>query len=188
MDMKEVLIITDPEKIKLLADRTRLEIVNLLRERPMAASELSIMLKKDVSTIYRHLNLLESAGFIKAVRKEGNEKLYRRTARIFLIAPSREGDLVTPIMDVIHFQEAETLYNLFTSAGFEIEDKDMFVEIIKTFLSNFEALSRDLIKRLEGIDINPVEFIHLMSLLVLINSPKLQEEAKKLRGLLKLED
>jgi DNA-binding transcriptional ArsR family regulator len=44
--MKEVLIVTDPEKIKLLGDRTRLEIVNLLRERPMSVPELSAMLKR----------------------------------------------------------------------------------------------------------------------------------------------
>ena len=51
-----------------------------------------------------------------------------------------------------------------------------------------ERLSRDLIKRLEGINLNPIEFIHLMNLLVLINSPELQEEAKELRKVLKLED
>lgn len=186
--MKDVLIVTDPEKIKLLADRTRLEIINLLRERPMAASGLSILLKKDVSTIYRHINLLEKAGFVRAVGKEGNEKLYRRTARIFLIAPAGEGNLITLTMDAIHHREAETLYNLFKRAGFEIEDRTLFINVIKTFLSSLETLSRDLVKRLEGMNIDPIEFIHLMNLLVLINSPKLQEEAKKLRELLKLED
>lgn len=32
--MKDVLIVTDPEKIKLLADRTRLEIINCLGSPP----------------------------------------------------------------------------------------------------------------------------------------------------------
>lgn len=35
---------------------------------------------------------------------------------------------------------------------------------------------------------NRLEFIRIMVLLTLVNSPKLQEEAKKLRELLKLED
>lgn len=133
----------------------------------MAASGLSILLKKDVSTIYRHINLLEKAGFVRAVGKEGNEKLYRRTARIFLIAPAGEGgNLITPTMDAIHHREAETLYNLFKRAGFEIEDRTLFINVIKTFLSSLETLSRDLVKRLEGMDIDPIEFIHLMNLLV----------------------
>ncbi|MCO6042201.1 winged helix-turn-helix domain-containing protein [Thermococcus alcaliphilus] len=186
--MKEVLIVTDPEKIKLLGDRTRLEIVNLLRERPMSVSELSVMLKKSPSTIYRHINLLEKAGFVEEVGRDGNETLYRRSARIFLIAPYQEGEITTPTMKAIHRQEAETLYNLFKNAGFEIDDKKIFIEVLERFLTTTERLSRDLIKRLEGFDLNPIEFIHLMNLLVLINSPKLQEEAKELRKLLKLED
>lgn len=186
--MKEVLIVTDPEKIKLLGDRTRLEIVNLLRERPMSVSELSAVLKKSPSTIYRHINFLEKAGFVEEVGRDGNETLYRRTAMIFLIAPYQEGDIITPTMKAIHRQEAETLYNLFKNAGFEIDDKKTFIEVLERFLTTIERLSRDLIKRLEGFDLNPIEFIHLMNLLVLINSPRLQEEAKELRKLLKLED
>ncbi|RLF79164.1 ArsR family transcriptional regulator [Thermococci archaeon] len=186
--MKEVLIITDPEKIKLLGDRTRLNIVNLLRERPMSASELSVVLKKDPSTIYRHINLLEKAGFVEEVGRDGNETLYRRSARIFLITPYPKEDITTPTMKAIHRQEAETMYNLLKNAGFKIEDKKAFIEILERFLTMLERLSRDLIKRLEGINLNPIEFIHLMNLLVLINSPELQEEAKELRKVLKLED
>lgn len=186
--MKEVLIITDPEKIKLLGDRTRLDIVNLLRERPMSVSELSVVLKKDPSTIYRHINLLEKAGFVEEVGRDGNETLYRRSARIFLITPYPKEDITTPTMKAIHRQEAETMYNLLKNAGFKIEDKKAFIEILERFLTMLERLSRDLIKRLEGTNLNPIEFIHLMNLLVLINSPKLQEEAKELRKVLKLED
>jgi len=186
--MKEVLIITDPEKIKLLGDRTRLNIVNLLRERPVSASELSVVLKKDPSTIYRHINLLEKAGFVEEVGRDGNETLYRRSARIFLITPYPKEDITTPTMKAIHRQEAETMYNLLKNAGFKIEDKKAFIEILERFLTMLERLSRDLIKRLEGINLNPIEFIHLMNLLVLINSPELQEEAKELRKVLKLED
>ncbi|WP_087036251.1 winged helix-turn-helix domain-containing protein [Thermococcus litoralis] len=186
--MKEVLIVTDPEKIKLLGDRTRLEIVNLLRERPMSVSELSVTLKKSPSTIYRHINLLEKAGFVEEVGRDGNETLYRRSARIFLIAPYQEGDITTPIMKAIHRREAEMLYNLFKNAGFDIEDKKTFIKIVERFLRTLDMFSSKFAKRIEGFDLNPIEFIHLMNLLVLINSPELQEEAKELRKLLKLED
>ncbi|USS41124.1 winged helix-turn-helix domain-containing protein [Thermococcus aggregans] len=186
--MKEVLIITDPEKIKLLGDRTRLDIVNLLRERAMSVSEISVVLKKNPSTIYRHINLLEKAGFVEKVGRDGNETLYRRSARIFLITPYQDRDVTTPTMRALRQQEAETMYKLFKDAGFNIEDKKAFIETIEKFLTTVERLSRDLIKRLAGLNLNPIEFIHLMNLLVLINSPKLQEEAKKLRELLGLKD
>ncbi|WP_253910290.1 hypothetical protein [Thermococcus sp. 101 C5] len=96
--------------------------------------------------------------------------------------------MATPTMKAIHRQEAETLYNLFKNAGFEIDDKKTFIEVLERFLTTIERLSRDLIKRLEGFDLNPLEFIHIMNLLVLLTSPKLQGEAKELRKLLKLED
>jgi len=134
--MKEVLIITDPEKIKLLGDRTRLNIVNLLRERPVSASELSVVLKKDPSTIYRHINLLEKAGFVEEVGRDGNETLYRRSARIFLITPYPKEDITTPTMKAIHRQEAETMYNLLKNAGFKIEDKKAFIEILERLSTN----------------------------------------------------
>ncbi|MBC7096060.1 MAG: ArsR family transcriptional regulator, partial [Thermococcus sp.] len=73
-------------------------------------------------------------------------------------------------------------------AGFEISNKKEFIKLTKKFLSNFESLSKDIVKKLEGIEINRLEFIRIMALLTLTNSPKLQEEAKKLRKILKLED
>ena len=186
--MKDVLIVTDAKKIKVLAEKTRVDILSLLRDRPMTASELSMILNKDPSTIHRHVTLLKEAGFVEVIGKEGNEKLYGRSARVFLITPYENDANALVAMDKIHTNEALRLYKIFIKAGFEISNRKEFINLIKKFLSNFESLSRDIIKKLEGVEINRLEFIRIMALLALINSPKLQEEARRLRELLGLGD
>ncbi|ACS91017.1 winged helix-turn-helix domain-containing protein [Thermococcus sibiricus] len=186
--MKDVLIVTDSKKIKILAEKTRLYILSLLRDRPMTISELSMLLNKDPSTIHRHITLLKEAGFVEEIGKEGNEKLYGRSARVFLITPYENDANAWVAMEKIHTEEAIRLYELLTEAGFKIRNKKEFISIIKRFISQFETLSRDMIKKLEGVEMNRLEFIRIMALMTLINSPKLQEEAKKIRELLGLED
>ncbi|MBC7096051.1 helix-turn-helix transcriptional regulator, partial [Thermococcus sp.] len=152
--MKDVLIITDAKKIKVLAEKTRIDILSLLRDRPMTTSELSMILNKDSSTIYRHVTLLKKAGFVEVVGKEGNERLYGRTARVFLITPQENDANALVAMDKIHTNEALNIYKILTEAGFEISNKKEFIKLTKKFLSNFESLSKDIVKKLEGIEIN----------------------------------
>ncbi|MCD6524554.1 MAG: winged helix-turn-helix transcriptional regulator, partial [Thermococcus sp.] len=83
--MREVLIITEAEKVKALSEETRFRILQLLRERPMTINELSNILGKDRTTIYRHIKMLENAGLVEELETPGNEKIYARSARIFLI-------------------------------------------------------------------------------------------------------
>lgn len=147
--MRDVLIITDSKKIKILAETTRLDILSLLRDRPMTISELSMLLKKDPSTIHRHITLLKEAGFVEEIGKERNEKLYGRSARVFLITPYENDATAWMAMDKIHTNEAVRLYEIFTEAGFIIPSKKEFVNMIKKFLSTFESLSRTLLKGLK---------------------------------------
>jgi DNA-binding transcriptional ArsR family regulator len=83
--VREVLIITEPEKVKVLSEGTRLKILQLLRDRPMTVNELSDILGKDRTTIYRHIKMLENAGLVEELEVQGNERVYSRTARLYLI-------------------------------------------------------------------------------------------------------
>ncbi|WP_456396518.1 ArsR/SmtB family transcription factor, partial [Thermococcus sp.] len=83
--MKDVIIITEPERVMILSENTRFRILELLRERPMTINELTEILDRDRATIYRHIKTLEKAGFVEEIGQEGNERIYARTARIFLI-------------------------------------------------------------------------------------------------------
>ncbi|HLP15038.1 MAG TPA: metalloregulator ArsR/SmtB family transcription factor [Bacteroidota bacterium] len=61
--------------LKALADETRLELLNLLHERPCYGEELAVQLKITPSTVSFHLNKLEHAGIVHR-RKEQYYMLY----------------------------------------------------------------------------------------------------------------
>ncbi|MFC2142889.1 winged helix-turn-helix domain-containing protein [Candidatus Aenigmatarchaeota archaeon] len=62
----------DRDSLKALSTDTRQDIVKLLSKRPYTASELSKLLKKHVTTITEHLEILEKSGLIK--RKDSKNK------------------------------------------------------------------------------------------------------------------
>lgn len=61
--------------IKALADETRLEILNLLRNGEMYAQEIVHHLNISQAAVSRHLNLMTSAGLLR-VRRDGSAKYY----------------------------------------------------------------------------------------------------------------
>ncbi len=98
--MEEIRLIRDPKAIRVATESTRRKILSLLRVRGMAVSQLAELLEKDQSTVYRHMEKLQEAGLVipSGERKVHHipEKVYTRTARIFLIAP----DLSTSMNEV----------------------------------------------------------------------------------------
>jgi DNA-binding transcriptional ArsR family regulator len=61
--------------IKALADETRIEILNLLRDRELYAQEIVEHLGISQPAVSRHLTLMAAAGVLR-VRREGNAKYY----------------------------------------------------------------------------------------------------------------
>lgn len=65
------------KKLKALADRTRLEIISLLRHgEELCGCDLEVLIDKSQSTISRHLKKLEEADLIES-RKEGVKVFYK---------------------------------------------------------------------------------------------------------------
>ncbi len=95
--VEEIRLIRDPEAIRIVSDSTRRNILSLLRVKEMTASEIAGILEKDQSTIYRHLEKLHASGLVIPSRERKThhipEKVYTRTARIFLVAPDLSGNL-----------------------------------------------------------------------------------------------
>jgi DNA-binding transcriptional ArsR family regulator len=89
--MDEIRLIRDPRAIRVATEATRRKILSLLRLRGMTVSEVASVLEKDQSTIYRHMDKLREAGLVvpSGERKVHHipEKVFTRTAKIFLIAP-----------------------------------------------------------------------------------------------------
>jgi len=59
-----------------LADPTRRQILEELKEGPLAAGEIAGRFTASAPTISRHLSLLEAAGLV-SFRREGNRLIYR---------------------------------------------------------------------------------------------------------------
>ena len=185
--MREVIIITDPDKMKILAEPTRFKILELLRMHPMSVSELSTFLKKDRSTVYRHIKALEKAGFVKEIEPEGKEKIYARTARLFLLK-------VEPDESIEEFRrqylrvEASRLLEILKKSGIEVKDEKRFLQLTAQVLKEIEDSSRPILQKISqaDLDLKEIELFHLLNLLVFLQSCELCKKAKKIREMLKL--
>lgn len=87
---KAVCIVDDPAKIRLLADFTRAEILQLLCEHPMTEAQLSKELGLTRAAVGYHLNLLMKAQLIYLQRVEPEEhgilqKFYSPVAAFFTV-------------------------------------------------------------------------------------------------------
>jgi len=85
-----VCIVEDPDKIRLLADFTRAEILQLLCEHPMTEAQLSDELGLTRAAVGYHLNLLMKAQLIYLERVEPEEhgilqKFYSPVAAFFIM-------------------------------------------------------------------------------------------------------
>ncbi len=183
--VKGVIIVSEPEKIKVLADETRFKILHLLRIEPMSIGDLAMMLNKNRSTIYRNIKILEKAGFVEEIGKEGQQHVYARTARIFMIRPERDEEELRRIKEKYFNVEAETILKLLKRIGFQVENERDFVEITREALKEIDENSKEYLEKLRYIDVDEVEFLYLMNIFFLINCPKLCGKTKRLRELLK---
>lgn len=63
-------------KLKILADSTRLAVLQLLMNQPMHVGEMNAVLKLDQSLLSHHLKVLREEGFVTATR-DGKAVLYQ---------------------------------------------------------------------------------------------------------------
>lgn len=97
--MNNFLISESVDLLKVLGDKTRLSILQLLEEEKRSAAELQTKLDKSQSTISQHLSILKDANLINS-EKVGrvnfydikNENIFKILARIksFIIKKKRE--------------------------------------------------------------------------------------------------
>ncbi|EEB73699.1 ArsR family transcriptional regulator [Thermococcus sp. AM4] len=160
--------------------------MKLLRQRPMSVNELSDALGKDRTTIYRHIKVLEKAGLVEEVDEVGNEKIYSRTARMFLVKVSPDESIEEFRQSYLQI-EAERLVQVLEKSGFEIRDREKFKSLAKEILDEIEIRSQPVIKRISEADVEltEVELFHLLNMLVFLQSCELCEKAKEAKALLR---
>ena len=90
----DILVVTETEQLRALADDVRLEIVALLRERAATTTELAGEIGLAKGTIAHHLKVLEAAALVKVVRTRQvralTERFYGRVARLYVIKSTDE--------------------------------------------------------------------------------------------------
>jgi DNA-binding transcriptional ArsR family regulator len=147
----EIRVIDDPAIIKLVTDETRRSILELLRVNHLTVAQLTSILEKDQSTVYRHVEKLLKAGIIEQTgeRKEHHipEKVYGRTAKIFFLAPGMDA---VPGKDALlkHWEQStEKVARLLRQVGYENVDeealREAFLEIEKTVSLKIRELKPD---------------------------------------------
>jgi DNA-binding transcriptional ArsR family regulator len=182
--MKEVLIITDPKTVKIFSEPTRFQILKLLRERPMSINELSEIVGKDRTTIYRHVKALETVGLVEEIDSNGNERIYARTARMFLIKADPD-ESIERFRQAYLQVEAEKLVQILEKSGFLIKDREALRSLTKEILNTIELRSQPIIKRISeaGVELTEIELFHLLNMLVFLQSCELCEHAKRVKEL-----
>jgi DNA-binding transcriptional ArsR family regulator len=88
----DILVVSETEQLRALADDVRLRIVALLRERAASTTELAEQVGLAKGTVSHHLKVLETAGLVKVVRTRRvralTESIYGRVARLYVLKSS----------------------------------------------------------------------------------------------------
>lgn len=79
-------------KLKVLADTTRLTVLELLTEGPKHVGEINVLLGLEQSLLSHHLKVLREEGFVRATR-DGKAVLYSLTSAVQLTDTGKEIDL-----------------------------------------------------------------------------------------------
>ncbi len=128
--MKDIELIDDPRVIKIVMEETRSAILQALKLKSMSIEDLSFLLGKDNSTIYRHIKKLEYAGLVlttkKEKRKKGYTALYERTAKNFII--STDSFFKNEYLKDLKEKKEYLVHGILEKIGFKIIDDKRFDE------------------------------------------------------------
>ena len=187
--MKEdVELVHDSERIKILLEDTRKNILNLLKIEDMSISQLAEGLDKDRSTIYRHVKKLEDYGYVelKGERIVNNVPgmVYGRTAKLFLHCPKsmEPGD---PILESFSWDEKNT-YNILDCLkllGYDVDLTDDLARDTSNIFTKIDNKIIDIFRETDLVEMDHLEALRLKFLIILIefsSNEKLRDDIKSL--------
>ena len=130
--IKDILYITDIEKLKVVSDPLRISILTTLGTEKKNSKQLSKLLKINRTKIHYHLNILEENSFIEVVDTDTIngiiQKYYLPTAQAFVPSPNIFNDLFNN-----------------TSVNFNVNREDMkdFWNEVKKLENKFSSKDND---------------------------------------------
>jgi DNA-binding transcriptional ArsR family regulator len=173
MKKKDVMVLTDPEVVKIATEATRRQILSLLRVNDLSISQIAQILGKDQSTVYRHIKKLEKYGLIKIVgeRKVHHipEAVYGRIAKTYIIVPDIDREEHNSI---VYYKKgtAKEAMNVIKNMGYRIENERIFARDFFRFLDRLDRLTSKEWKKIEekNIGLDSRTFVNSFILLALI--------------------
>ncbi len=173
-----VRVFEDSETLKIGLEKTRRQILDLLRVKDMTISQISEALEKDQSTIYRHVKKLEGAGFIavKGERKEHHipERIYGRTAEVFLMTPEPIESDVSSIIGIQWTDEQlEDCLEIVEDIGYELEDKTIINRLTETLKELDREINSELASAID--DDDEIDYLSLLQIKFLISIIKMEK-------------
>jgi DNA-binding transcriptional ArsR family regulator len=148
----DVLVVSEPEPLRALADELRGKIVILLRERAYSVSELAAALSLPKGTVAHHVKVLERAGLIRVVRERKvralTERYYGRVARLFLVKGEEYPDEVSKFVasglrlaaeELRQALPGEAATSAFVHSRLTPEDARRFDRRLKRLVEEFQA-------------------------------------------------
>ena len=183
-----IVIVTDPKRIKVGIEETRRHILSLLKIKAMTVAELAEALNKDQSTIYRHIEKLTEHDYVEASDERRihhiPEKIYSRTAMTFLLSPDKklageDIDLMKKMTEE-HGKELATILSQVKPEG-EIEPEAL-TELLWFLWEHTISDIKDLKERNVEMSIKEIHVFNNLSILKAMRSDP--EFADKLNDLL----
>ncbi len=193
----EIKLFEDSESLKVGLERTRKQILDLLRVKNMTISQVAEALEKDQSTVYRHIKKLEESGFIevKGERKEHHipERIYGRTADVFLMTPEPINSNSTSTLGIRWSDDkVKECVEVLEDLGYRVEKKDVIEEISDSLYQLDKEVNRELSQSLdENLEIDFFSLMQikfLISLIKIENSETYSEDIKEIISRFKTPD
>ncbi len=193
MKKKDVMVLNDPEIVKIATESTRRKILSLLRVNDLSISQISQILGKDQSTVYRHIKKLEAYGLIKIVgeRKVHHipEALYGRVAKTYIIIPEIDRNEHNSI---VYYKRgtAKEAMNAIKAMGYRIDNERIFSRDFFRFLDALDKATAEEWKKIEKKNINMdnrtfINTFLLLALLKINENPDLKDYMEELGELVK---
>lgn len=166
--MQPVVFIDDPEEIKLVADETRMKMLELLGGNERTSKELAEALDISQQLAYHHVKKLVDADLVEISRTEqtGNITVYyyRAVAESFILGLSVRSDEFVdrkvleeepPGPDELTDEWIQSVQQVLTLLGYAVDDPDALRELLETDAQAFRATYEALAEELDPPDGNP---------------------------------
>jgi len=137
-----------PERMKALADRLRMTVLDLVLERAMTVTELAERLKRPRGTVAYHVDILVAAGLLQIVRtrrvRAVDERYYGRTARTITFHQQAPGEFAF-FSDVLAEVDFERLEAKQPGAYSTLRRARIPASLAEEFAARLDALSHEFI-------------------------------------------